>query len=83
MCLLVTTASKCNVLTDCMLRHRTFTVCRDFRCPSCMRLILHSVLAMKTGQVQAESYTEHVKCTQAEGHDSKGLLSDKHEDTHQ
>ena len=39
-----------SVLTDCMLSHWTFTFCREIRCPSCMRLILHSVLAMKMGQ---------------------------------
>ena len=38
------------------------------------RSILHSVLDTKP----AESYTKHVKRTQAKSHDSKRLLSDKH-----
>jgi len=43
----------------------------------CRRRILHSVLATKRGQASAESYTEHMRDTQAKHHDSKRLLSDK------
>ena len=47
------------------------------------KLILHSVLDTKMGQVPAESYIEHMEHTQAKSHDSKRLLSDKHENTQQ
>ena len=40
-------------------------------------------LATKMGQVPAESYTECMKNIQAKSHDSKRLLSDKHENTQQ
>ena len=36
----------------------------------CTRPISHSVLATKMGQVPAERFTEHMKHTQAENHDS-------------
>jgi len=38
---------------------------------------LHSMLATKMGQVPAESYTKHMKHTNARSHDSKELLNDK------
>ena len=41
------------------------------------RLILHSVLDTKMGQVPAESYNKHTEHTQAKSHDFKWLLSDK------
>jgi len=40
------------------------------------RLILHSVLDTKMGQVPAESYAEHTEHTQAKSHDSKRLSGD-------
>ena len=46
-----------------------------------MRPILHSVLAMKMGQVLTESYNECMKHTQAKSPDSKRLMSDKCENT--
>jgi len=36
---------------------------------------------MKMEQAPAESYTKHMKHTQAKSHDSKRLLSDKREST--
>ena len=45
------------------------------------RPILHSALATKMGQAPTESYTERMKHTQATRHDSKGLPSDKRENT--
>ena len=45
----------------------------------CTRLILQS--AMKMEQAPAESYTKHMKHTQAKSHDLKRLLSDKREST--
>ena len=42
-----------------------------------VRLILHSMLATKMGQVPAESYTKDMKHTNARSHDSKELLNDK------
>jgi len=47
----------------------------------CTKQILHSILATKMGQVPAESYTKHMKHTQAKSHNSKSLLSDKCENT--
>ena len=44
----------------------------------CMRPILHSVPAAKMGQAPAESCTECMKHTQAKGHNSEKLPSDKH-----
>ena len=44
-----------------------------------MRLILHSVLAMKMGQAPEESYTKRMKHTQVKRHDSERLQSDKRE----
>ena len=49
----------------------------------CMRLILHSVLATKMGQVPAESYTKCMEHPLATRQDSERLLSDKHENTWQ
>ena len=48
-----------------------------------MRLILHSVLAIKMGQAPAKSYTKRMKHTQAKSHDSERLQSDGRENTQQ
>ena len=45
------------------------------------RPILHSVLATKIGQAPAESYTKHMKHTQATSHNSEMLQSDRCENT--
>ena len=39
---------------------------------TCTRLILHSALATKMGQVPTDSYTKHMKHAHATSHDSKG-----------